>query len=51
MKIILASLIILLLPSWIHVADKITIEVPEVNAQFLPHGFAEKRGFFKEDSL
>ena len=36
MKIIVASLIILLLPIWTHAADKITIGVPEFNAQFLP---------------
>ena len=51
MKIIVASLIILLLPIWTHAANKITIGVPEFNAQFLPLGFAEKRGFFKEDGL
>ena len=28
---------------------QITIGVPEFNAQFLPLGFAEKRGFVKED--
>jgi hypothetical protein len=49
MKIIVASLIILLLPIWTHAANKITIGVPEFNAQFLPLGFAEKRGFVKED--
>jgi hypothetical protein len=48
MKIIVASLIILLLPMT-HTADKITIGVTEFNAQFLPPGFAEKRGFVKED--
>ena len=42
---------ILLLPISTHATNKITIEVPEFNAQFLPLGFAEKRGFFKEDGL
>jgi hypothetical protein len=51
MKIILASLIIPLLPISTHAADKVRIDVPEFNAQFLPLGFAEKRGFFKEDGL
>jgi hypothetical protein len=30
---------------------QITIGVPQFNAQFLPLGFAEKRGFFKEYGL
>ncbi|HYT55477.1 MAG TPA: ABC transporter substrate-binding protein [Verrucomicrobiae bacterium] len=51
MKIILASLIILLLYNSTHGADKIRIGVPEFNAQFLPLDLAEKRGFFKEDGL
>jgi NitT/TauT family transport system substrate-binding protein len=51
MKIILASLIILLLYNSTHAADKIRIGVPEFNAQFLPLDLAEKRGFFKEDGL
>ena len=51
MKIIVASLIILLLPISTHAADKVRIDVPEFNAQFLPPGFAEKHGFFKEDGL
>jgi len=49
MKIILASLIIPLLPISTHAADKVRIDVPEFNAQFLPLGFAEKRGFVKDD--
>jgi NitT/TauT family transport system substrate-binding protein len=51
MKIILASLITLLLHASTEAADKIRIGVPELNAQFLPLAFAEKRGFFKEDGL
>lgn len=51
MKIILASLIILLLHNSTQAADKIRIGVPEFNAQFLPLAVAEKRGFFKEDGL
>jgi len=51
MKIILASLIILLLYNSTHAADTIRIGVPEFNAQFLPLDLAEKRGFFKEDGL
>jgi len=51
MKIIFASLIILLLYNSTHAADKIRIGVPEFNAQFLPLDLAEKRGFFKEDGL
>jgi NitT/TauT family transport system substrate-binding protein len=51
MKTILASLMVLLLPISTHAADKIRIEVPELNAQFLPLAVAEKRGFFKEDGL
>src|SRR6266496_4527701 len=51
MKIILASLIILLLYNSTHGADKIRIGVPEFNAQYLPLHLAEKRGFFKEDGL
>ena len=37
--------------SSVHAADKIRIGVPELNAQFLPLAFAEKRSFFKEDGL
>jgi len=51
MKVILASLIILLLNNSTEAADKIRIGVPEFNAQFLPLAVAEKRGFFKEDGL
>jgi len=51
MKIILASLIIILLHASTHAADKIRIGVPELNAQFLPLALGEKRGFFKEDGL
>ena len=51
MKIVLASLMVLLLPISTHAADKIRIGVPEFNAQFLPLDLAEKRGFFKEDGL
>ena len=47
MKVILASLIILLLNNSTEAADKIRIGVPEFNAQFLPLAVAEKRGFFK----
>ncbi|HEX2928702.1 MAG TPA: ABC transporter substrate-binding protein [Candidatus Binatia bacterium] len=51
MRIILASLTILLLYNSTQAADKIRIGVPEFNAQFLPLAVAEKRGFFKEDGL
>jgi ABC-type nitrate/sulfonate/bicarbonate transport system substrate-binding protein len=51
MKIILASLIILLLHNSTRAADRIGIGVPEFNAQFLPLALAEKRGFFREDGL
>ena len=51
MKIILASLIILLLHTSTNAAEKITIGVPELNAQFLPLAIGEKRGFFKEGGL
>lgn len=43
MKIILASLIILLLQNSTQAADRIRIGVPEFNAQFLPLALAEKR--------
>ena len=49
MKIIVASLIILLLPIWTHAADKITIGFRNSMPSFFPLGFAEKRGFVKED--
>jgi NitT/TauT family transport system substrate-binding protein len=51
MRIILASLTILLLYNSTQAADKIRIGVPEFNAQFLPLAVAEKRGFLKEDGL
>ena len=51
MKIIVAALIILLLYASTNAADKITIGVPELNAQFLPLAIGEKWGFFKEDGL
>ena len=51
MRIILASLIVLLLHTSTNGPDKITIGVPELNAQFLPLAIGEKRGFFKEDGL
>lgn len=47
MKIIVASLIILLLPIWTHAADKITIGFRNSMPSFFPLGFAEKRGFIK----
>jgi hypothetical protein len=50
MKIILASLIILLLQNSTQAADRINVGVPEFNAQFLPLALAEKR-FFREDGL
>lgn len=49
MKIIVASLIILLLPIWTHAADKITIGVPEFNAQFLPPRFCREARLHQED--
>src|SRR5919106_6590111 len=51
MKIILASLIILLLQNSTQAADRVRIGVPELNAQFVPLALAEKRGFFREDGL
>jgi len=51
MKIILASMIVLLLHASTNAADKITIGISELNAQFLPLVIGKKRGFFKEDGL
>ena len=50
-KFLGALLVLFLFPISGQAADKIRIGVPELNAQFLPLAFAEKRGFFKEDGL
>jgi NitT/TauT family transport system substrate-binding protein len=50
-KFLGALLVLFLFHISVHAADKIRIGVPELNAQFLPLAFAEKRGFFKEDGL
>ena len=46
----LGSLMILLLYGSLNAADKITIGVPELNAQFLPLAVGEKRRFFTNRS-
>jgi len=48
MKIILALLTLFVLHAAARAADKITIGVPELNAQFVPLALAEKKGFFRE---
>jgi ABC-type nitrate/sulfonate/bicarbonate transport system substrate-binding protein len=48
MKIILALLTLFVLHAVACAADKITIGVPELNAQFVPLALAEKKGFFRE---
>jgi ABC-type nitrate/sulfonate/bicarbonate transport system substrate-binding protein len=50
-KIFLALLSICILHPSAHAGDKVTIGVPELNAQFIPLALAEKKGFFREDGL
>ncbi len=50
-KFLRPLLILFLFDTAAHAADKITIGVPELNAQFVPLALAEKRGFFREDGL
>ena len=50
-KIFLALLGICILQASAHAGDKVTIGVPELNAQFIPLALAEKKGFFREDGL
>jgi len=51
MKIILALLTLFVLHAAARAADKITIGVPELNAQFVPLALAEKKGFFREAGI
>ena len=51
MKIILALLTLFVLHAAARAADKITIGVPEHNAQFVPLALAEKKGFFREAGI
>jgi ABC-type nitrate/sulfonate/bicarbonate transport system substrate-binding protein len=51
MKIILALLTLFVLHAAARAADKITIGVPELNAQFVPLALAEKKGFFREGGI
>ncbi len=50
-KFLRPLLILFLFDTAAHAADKITIGVPELNAQFIPLALAEKKGFFREDGL
>jgi NitT/TauT family transport system substrate-binding protein len=50
-KLFLALLGICILHASAHAGDKVTIGVPELNAQFIPLALAEKKGFFREDGL
>ncbi len=50
-KFLGALLILFFFDTAAHAADKITIGVPELNAQFIPLALAEKKGFFREDGL
>ena len=51
MKIIWGSLIILLLQTSVHAADKVRIAVPSRGGQFITLPLAQKKGFFKEEGL
>lgn len=51
MKIILALLTLFVLHAAARAADKITIGVPELNAQFVPLALAEMKGFFREAGI
>src|SRR2546426_121970 len=51
MRIIWASLIILLLHSSVQAADKIRIGFPDLAASFLSLPLGQKRGFFQEEGL
>ena len=50
-KIFLALLTFFALHAVARAADKITIGVPELNAQFVPLALAERKGFFREDGI
>jgi NitT/TauT family transport system substrate-binding protein len=47
----IAGLIIFLLTSSSHAADKLRFGFPDLAAQFVPLPLAEQRGFFKEEGL
>ncbi|TMA64582.1 MAG: hypothetical protein E6J73_06955, partial [Deltaproteobacteria bacterium] len=47
----IACLIIFLLCSSSHAADKLRFGFPDLAAQFIPLPLAEQRGFFKEEGL
>jgi len=45
------SVIVLLLQTSVHAADKIRIVIPGVSATFMTFPLAQKRGFLKEEGL
>ena len=50
-KVLVTLFTFLVLHASAYAADRITIGVPELNAQFAPLALAEKRGFFRENGL